>query len=155
MTWDIEPSSSGEEGPRRATWPPPAETDNGEKIVSPKQRRLGLSIDPGVRPIPRHVDSPLVPGFEPPKLVETSLAEEELTQLANTEQSLRTRVSLRLRLTLNPADMQDIWGDEVPKVWIKHHSSSNYNYTICRCAPRVLRYRRDSSQDDDSKEHDC
>ena len=142
-------------GGRRATWPPPAETDNGEKIVSPKQRRLGLSVDPDVRPIPRHVDSPLVPGFEPPKLVETSLAEEELTQLAKTEQSLRTRVSLRLRLTLNPADMQDIWGDEVPKVWIKHHSSSNYNYTICRCAPRVLRYRRDSSQDDDSKEHDC
>ena len=76
MTWDVELSSSGEEGP-------PTETDNGEEIVSPKQQ--WLSFDPDAKPIQCHDGSTLVPGFELSELVQTSLAEGELIQLAKTE----------------------------------------------------------------------
>ena len=55
MTSDEEPCSQrGEE--------PPAETDNGEEVASPK--RLRLNVDRNVKPIPRHGDWTLAPGFQ-------------------------------------------------------------------------------------------
>ena len=76
MIWNEEPSSSGEEGP-------PVETDD---CVSPKQRRRSVDLD--AKPTQHHGDLTLVPGFELSELVQTSLAEGELIQLAKTEQSL-------------------------------------------------------------------
>ena len=55
MTSDGEPCSQrGEE--------PPAETDNGEEVASPKRLRLNVDLD--VKPIPRHGDWTLAPGLQ-------------------------------------------------------------------------------------------
>ena len=55
MTSDEEPCSQrGEE--------PPAETDNGEEVASPKRLRLNVDLD--VKPMPHHGDWMLAPGFQ-------------------------------------------------------------------------------------------
>ena len=92
-----------------------------------------MSVDPDVKPIPLHCNSALVPGFELFELFQTSLTEEELIQLAKTDQSL-----------LNPRHLGRINTESVDEAPQLKHLKADLH----------LGYSRDSSAADDSTELD-